>query len=55
MNRLLLLVAIVLCGCLVAAAQVPAYTPVGKLPAPGPASGVLRAAANGCSTPANLA
>lgn len=54
MRRLLLLVAIVLCSCLIAIAQAPAYTPVGKLPTPGPASGVLRAAANGCSTPPSL-
>lgn len=55
MRWLLLPVAIVLCGCLIAAAQAPTYTPLGELPARGAASGVLRAAANGCSTPPTLA
>ena len=49
MRRLLLLLAIVLCSSPIAPAQVPAYTPVGKLPTGGPASDVLRAAASGCN------
>lgn len=54
MRRLLLLFAIVLCGCLIAAAQVASYTPVGKLPTLGAPSGVLRAAAAGCAAPPTL-